>query len=118
MVLVAATLYASNCVFDFPNRWPTGRVSFKLINKTTDTGRFILARIHDGHSYQELMDWDAGPPLGRPPFVTEYGVEDVQPDGSGALTASIDAGTYAFHCGYPKEGKVIAFWRGPLEAAR
>lgn len=92
---------------------------FKLINKTTYMGRFIFVQIHEGHSYQELMDQsNAGSPDGPPPFVTEYGIEDVQPEGSGALTASIDAGTYAVHCGYPKQGKVIAFRQGPLEAAR
>lgn len=116
LTIGAATLSQSECVFDFPSRLPLGVVSITLVNKTEFTGRFILVRINDGHLYQEFADYiKAGTP-GRPPFITEYGFQDVQPSGSGAMVATIEQGTYGFHCGYAKDGKVTEFWRGPLEA--
>ena len=114
-----ATLSASNCNFDFPTRLPMGSVTWKLVNNTSFTGRFILGRIDDGHVYQEFADYlKAGTP-GKPPFITEYGFVDVQSNGTGSMAANLREGTYIFHCGYAdKTGKVTEFWRGPLEAAR
>ncbi len=116
LAIGAATLSRSECVSNFPSQLPLGVVSITLVNKTEFTGRFILVRINDGHSYQEFADYiKAGTP-GRPPFITEYGFEDVQPSGTGAMATTIIAGTYGFHCGYAKDGKVTECWRGPLEA--
>jgi hypothetical protein len=116
LTIGTATLSGSECVSDFPTRLPLGVVSITLVNRTEFTGRFILVRINDGHSYQELADYiKAGTP-GRPPFITEYGFEDVPPNGSGAMAATIKEGTYGFHCGYARDGKVTEFMRGPLEA--
>ncbi|HSS60743.1 MAG TPA: hypothetical protein VLK30_04715 [Candidatus Limnocylindrales bacterium] len=111
----SATLSANACNFAMPGQLPLQVVRFKLVNQTQFTGRFILSNIHDGHTFQELLDYWNGP-LGQvqaPTFGSELKSIDVQAGKTDVMTASISlAGTYAFHCGYfsPDAGKVIGFF--------
>lgn len=66
LTIGTATLSGSECVSDFPSRLPLGVISITLVNRTEFTGRFILGRINDGHSYQELADYIKAGTLGRP----------------------------------------------------
>jgi hypothetical protein len=111
----SAALSATACDFEMAGRLPLQVVRFKLVNQTKYTGRFILSNIHEGHMFQELLDYWNGPQgqVEAPKFASELALVDVPPGKSDAMIVSVSqAGTYAFHCGYfdPDAGKVIGFF--------
>ncbi len=110
-----ATLSETACAFAMPDKMPLEVVRFKIVNNTKYTGRYILGHIHDGHTFNELLDYWNGPmgQVKEADFATQIEFADVSAGGSDVMLASVTApGVYAFHCGYysPDAGKVIGFW--------
>lgn len=115
-----ATLSEAGCDFQLRDRLALRPVIFNVVNTTKYSGRFIFARIHEGHTFEELVAHWNGPlgKLTRPDFVTELSLVDIPTNGSGVINIAISiAGAYAFHCGYRDEtGTVTGFWHGPMQA--
>ena len=109
-----ATLSETGCSFELPYHLPLHLISFTLVNKAKSSGRFLFSNIHDGSTFQDLLDYWNGPTgrLQRPGFVTEIGNVDVPSNSSGEMVVLVAlAGTYAFSCGYADEsGKVTGFF--------
>jgi|GEM_PF-2627502 len=114
-IIGSATLSETACNFAMPSELPLQVVRFKLVNQTKYTGRFILSNIHEGHTFQELLDYWNGPQgqVQAPTFGSELELIDVLANKTDVMIASVSlVGTYAFHCGYfsPDAGKVIGFF--------
>jgi len=114
-VFGTATLSETACNVDMPSQMPMGVVRFRLVNETRYSGHFILGNIHEGHTFQELLDYWNGPmgQVQQPSFASEVEFMDVSAGKSDEMVALVSvAGVYAFHCGYlsPDTGKVIGFW--------
>jgi hypothetical protein len=110
-----ATLSETACTIDMPSQLPMGVVHFALVNQTKYSGRFILGNIHQGHTFQELVDYWNGPEgqVQQPSFASEVESMDVSAGKSDEMAATVSVpGVYAFHCGYvsPDTGKAVAFW--------
>src|SRR5262249_29429659 len=81
-------LTGTTCTPAMPPTLPVRRVTSHLINGTRTTGRFILALIQPGHTFQELLDYWNGPngQNGQPPaFLTEVALTDVPANKSGDM---------------------------------
>ena len=50
-----ATLSDTRCDFAMPQQVPKGVLKFRVVNHASFDGRFMLVRIHDGHTFQELI---------------------------------------------------------------
>ncbi len=114
-VFGTATLSDTGCDFAMPQQVPIGVQMFKVVNHATFDGRFMLVRIHDGHTFQELIYPDNALPPQKPDWVTDVGLIDVAKGHSDLFTTSIpDKGTYGFPCGYSgRTGKVTALGKDP-----
>jgi hypothetical protein len=101
-----ATLSATGCDVEMLNQLPLHEVTVSLANKTKYTGHFSFVKIHDNHTFKDLIDhWNS--PLGpveHPSFITEIRQADVLADASREVVVPFALkGSYALGCVYVDE---------------
>jgi hypothetical protein len=104
-----------------------GLVEFKAMNKTDALAAFNIARIEEGHTYEQLAAHikkeirlaRAGKPgLGHPSFAVPLFEVLLQPGESGSMSGTVQPGTYGIACAgvYEQVGELRPTGAiGPLE---
>jgi hypothetical protein len=110
-----ATLSETGCNLETANQLPLHEVTFSLVNKTTYTGHFAFAKIQDGYTIKDVIDyWNS--PTGKivhPSFITQVRQADVVANGTREVVVPLVLkGSYALGCVYADEtNNVMGFFQ-------
>lgn len=109
------TITASEFAFDAPASVPAGPTRVHLVNRGAELHHVQLVRIHEGHTFQELMEASkaGGPP---PAWVTFVGGPNTPvPGGESDATLNLRPGSYALLCFIPSKDGVPHMMKGMVK---
>jgi hypothetical protein len=108
---ITLTQTDSGCIYDGPRVQAAGAVTMQLINHTSDFSQVGVVLLLDNHSYSDLVAHIADEqrrvragdsPIGPPGYVAEAAQDEVPPQSTPRLTATLSAGSYGIVCSQSK----------------
>lgn len=104
---------ATDHAFDHAAEVAGGAVTIEAANEGEEDHVFIVQRIEDGKTFDEIKDLLADPEA-EPPVSTVFGVAAMSPQASTRVTGVLEPGNYFFICPIPGADGVPHFAKGML----